>query len=209
MHRRAGGCRHVRHSQCLSTNTDMNPGLLASSRRTSSALTQPAVGSLPLFLMTDQDYDEFNQDATTRGAVWKGCGVETVCVRGECSLGTLQWSMQAKWQPCDWLEVTATSAGPISFPPGVPEVKVQEVTGLSQSSITTFQLLPSNRDGGKNGENGRTGWVSGFDELVLDPRVNVGRAFKDSQLDRDRQTLPHVQHFCYQCFDLWSHPNIS
>lgn len=37
--------------------------------------------------------------------------------------------------------------------------------------------------------------MSGRDELVLDPRVNVGWAFKDSHLGCDRQTLPYVQHF--------------
>lgn len=70
MHQRAGGWRHVQHSRCLSTNTDMDPGTLAASWWTSSALALDAVASLwPRFLVTDLGYDGFNQDATTHGAV--------------------------------------------------------------------------------------------------------------------------------------------
>lgn len=70
MHQRAGGWRHVQHSRCLSTNTDMDLGTLAASWWTSSALALDAVASLwPRFLVTDLGYDGFNQDATTHGAV--------------------------------------------------------------------------------------------------------------------------------------------
>lgn len=115
------------------------------------------------------------------------CSVETVCVGGCCYLGTLQWSMQAKWQPCDWLKVTATSAAPISFPPGIPEAKVQEVTGLHQSPITTFQLQPSNRGMERQMEG-----MAGCERLVLALQADIGGAFKGIHL--------HYNSFCQE---LW------
>lgn len=70
MHQCAEGCRRARHSQCPSPNADMDLELLASSRRTASALTLPAVVSLwQLFVMTDPDSDEYSQEATAQGAV--------------------------------------------------------------------------------------------------------------------------------------------
>lgn len=57
-------------------------------------------------------------------------------------------------------------------------MKVQEVTGLRQSPITTFQLQPSNR-----GMERKMEGMAGCDRLVLGLQANVGGASKDSHLD--------------------------